>query len=87
VVGAIFSAVHGLGDAAMGHHRWTGIEAWFKWYGANQMKLNFWFLYLAGICDDVGLPNIKALGRWLWRRWKKRNAATNSTEPGLAGGA
>ncbi len=80
LMGLIFSAVHGLGGATLGDGRWSRIEEWFDWYGANQMKLNFWFLYIAGICDDLGLPNFKALLRWLWRRWKRRDAPASPTE-------
>jgi hypothetical protein len=80
LAGLIFSGPQGLGEAALGHAAWSRIEPWLSWYGANQMKLDFWFLYFAGICDDLGLPNIKALGRWGWRRWKrcpKRNEPSN----------
>jgi hypothetical protein len=45
---------------------------WFSWYGDNQMKLNFWIIYLAGAFDDLGVPNYKTLARWAWRRYKKR---------------
>jgi len=41
----------------------------FSWYGDNQLKFNFWLLYSAAICDDLGLPNFKSLGRWVWGRW------------------
>ena len=43
---------------------------WFSWYGENQPKFLFWLLYSAAICDDLGLPNYKALGRWGRRRLK-----------------
>lgn len=42
------------------------------WYGANKMKFNFWLLYAAAICDDLGLPNLKTLGRLAWRKLKAR---------------
>jgi hypothetical protein len=41
------------------------------WYNENQFKFTFWLLYSAAICDDLGLPNYKALGRWLWRHVRK----------------
>lgn len=44
------------------------LQDWISWYGANQFKFNFWLLYLAAICDDLGIPNLKTLGRWGWRR-------------------
>ena len=43
---------------------------WFSWYGENQSKFLFWLLYSAAICDDLGLPNYKALSRWAWHRLK-----------------
>jgi hypothetical protein len=48
------------------------IEGFVAWYGTNQYKFIFWLLYTAAICDDLGLPNYKALGRFLWRRFFKR---------------
>ncbi len=42
------------------------------WYGENQFKFLFWLFYSAAICDDLGLPNYKTLGRLLWRRLRKR---------------
>jgi hypothetical protein len=47
---------------------------WFSWYGANQMKLDFWLIYIAGAFDDLGVPNFKTLARWAWRRMRKRNS-------------
>ena len=43
------------------------------WLDANQLKFSFWLFYLGAICDDLGLPNYKALGRWAWRRLKKKH--------------
>jgi len=40
----------------------------------NQMKLNFWIIYLAWAFDDMGVPNYKTLARWAWHRYKKRQA-------------
>jgi hypothetical protein len=44
---------------------------WFHWYGDNQPKFLFWLLYSAAICDDLGLPNYKALIRWGLRRLRR----------------
>jgi len=44
------------------------VKAWFNWYGDNQLRLNFWVIYLGAICDDFGIPNFKSLARWFWRR-------------------
>ena len=56
------------------------LENWFAWYGVNQFKFTFWFLYLASICDDLGVPNIKTLARYIWRRIEKRKQA-KETKP------
>jgi len=69
-------------SGAMDPGGWNGIGPWVRWYDENQMKLTFWFLYVAGMCDDLGLPNYKTLGRWLWRRWKRHNAG-GSYDPGV----
>jgi len=58
---------------------WAG--RWAGWYQANQTKFLFWSLYSAAICDDLGLPNYKTLGVWLWRRMTgPREASTSGTE-------
>jgi len=41
----------------------------FTWYQDNQLKFTFWILYSGAICDDLGLPNYKSLGRWIRRRF------------------
>ncbi|HWD18323.1 MAG TPA: hypothetical protein VHB20_03525 [Verrucomicrobiae bacterium] len=43
----------------------------FSWYGSNAAKLNFWFVYITGVFDDLGVPNFKTLACWLWRRYRK----------------
>lgn len=48
------------------------------WYGDNQLRFNFWILYVAAVCDDLGLPNLKTLVRFLWSRWRKQKCATAS---------
>jgi hypothetical protein len=48
-----------------------GAAPWFDWYDQNQLRFNFWLIYIAAVCDDVGIPNFKSLGRWLWSRWTK----------------
>jgi hypothetical protein len=47
------------------------VESFVHWYKANHYRFIFWLLYTAAICDDLGLPNYKALGRFLWRRFFK----------------
>ena len=51
------------------------------WFNENQLKFTFWLLYSAAICDDLGLPNYKALARYLWRRLLRRYAPALSTGP------
>ena len=55
-----------LGDSTT-----TAIGSWLSWYGENQLKFTFWFLYVASVCDDLGIPNFKSLARWLYRRLRK----------------
>jgi hypothetical protein len=60
------------------------LERWFSWYGDNQPKFLFWLLYSAAICDDLGLPNYKALIRWGRRglkRWFREGAGARSKTP------
>lgn len=51
-------------------------ESLVAWYKINQPRFLFWLLYTAAICDDLGLPNYKSLGRFLWRRFFKREQST-----------
>jgi len=53
---------------------WVG--SWLDWYGDNSFKFNFWLLYTAAICDDLGVPNLKSLGRWAWRRYVLQKPGT-----------
>ena len=70
--GLIDSALHEL----QGVVRWlfgsdggAVFQSWLHWYDYNQLKFTFWFFYLAAVCDDLGLPNFKALYRWFKRRY------------------
>ena len=72
VLADIGSAFQTAAEHVFGNKRTEGMRAWFDWYGVNQLKFNFWFLYVAAICDDLGIPNVKTLGRLLWRRFRKR---------------
>jgi hypothetical protein len=72
--GAILSLLHTLTSALPEGGIFHGIGALFNWYQENQFKFLFWFLYAAAICDDLGLPNFKSLGRYLWRRWQRRHS-------------
>lgn len=57
------------------------LKALGSWYGDNQLRFTFWLLYSAAICDDLGLPNYKTLGRKLWKRLttKRKSPAMAAT--------
>ena len=75
----VLSTLRPLAEAILGRGRSGALAQWWNWYGDNQLQFSFWFFYVAAICDDLGLPNFKTLGRWLGRRWRKRRqAATQS---------
>jgi len=59
----------------------TYVKNLAAWYVANQPRLLFWLLYTAAICDDLGLPNYKTLGRFLWRRFFKSEQPTAAVAP------
>jgi hypothetical protein len=71
--GLLLAPFQDLGGSSA--HGWRD---WFAWYGANQAKLTFWFLYLAGAFDDLGVPNLKTLARWAWRRFQRRNSGRSA---------
>jgi hypothetical protein len=68
VFGLIGPPLHQLIGSIFGEGATQRVDAWFSWYGQNQPKFTFWLIYFASICDDLGIPNVKTLGRWLWRR-------------------
>jgi hypothetical protein len=72
VAGTVLPTAREIGTSVLGASNWASLGVWFSWYEANQMKLNFWILYLAGAFDDLGVPNFKTLARWGWRRMQKR---------------
>lgn len=72
----LLSTFQPVAEAILGRGRLGSFEQWWNWYGDNQFRFTFWFFYVAAICDDLGLPNFKTLGRWLGRRWRKRRQAT-----------
>jgi hypothetical protein len=61
----------------LGASNTASVSDWFSWYNSNQIKLNFWVLYLAGAFDDLGVPNVKAMARWSWRRFQEPKPATS----------
>jgi hypothetical protein len=79
VWGMVLPFVREIGLFVLGASNTASLSDWFSWYDANQMKLNFWILYIAGAFDDLGVPNFKTLARWAWRRMQKRKGATLPT--------
>ena len=57
------------------------IKGFVNWFNANQLKFSFWLLYSAAICDDLGLPNYKTLGRYLSRRLRKSRQPVAAATP------
>jgi hypothetical protein len=72
LLGSVWAGVQGMIQGVFGARGGDVLGAWVNWYGDNQLKFTFWALYLAAICDDLGIPNLKTLGRWLGRRVRKR---------------
>jgi hypothetical protein len=64
----VFSLLQNAGSSLFGPSFGGTMQNWIAWYGENQFKFNFWFLYLAAVCDDLGIPNLKTVGRWCWHR-------------------
>jgi hypothetical protein len=69
---AIWAGIQDIARHVFGAGNEAHAEAWFNWYNQNQLKFTFWFLYLAAICDDLGIPNLKTLGLRLYRRILRR---------------
>ncbi len=72
LVDSVLAGVINVVQALLWNGPANGLHAWFDWYGDNLLKFNFWIFYLAAICDDLGLPTFKTLGRWLGRRVRQR---------------
>jgi len=58
------------------------VENLIAWYKVNQPRFLFWLLYTAAICDDLGLPNYKTFGRFIWRRFFNRQQPAAALPPG-----
>ena len=66
------SLAHGA-ESFLPHSGWLDrFGALWGWYSDNRFKFMFWFFYVAALCDDLGLPNFKTLGRYAWRRLHRR---------------
>jgi hypothetical protein len=57
-----------LGLAVLGTNLMNTLQALWAWYGENQLRFLFWFLYVSAVSDDLGLPNLKTLATRAWRR-------------------
>jgi len=66
-------AIRELANWLLGETLTQTLGDWLSWYGGNQFRFTFWFLYLACVCDDLGIPNLKTLARRGWRRLRKLN--------------
>ncbi len=77
---ALIAGCQNLIGLLLGPSRGESFRAWFDWYCDNQLKFNFWVFYLAAVCDDLGLPNFKTLGRWLGRRMRLRREAAKASK-------
>ena len=67
----IVPPLHNFAQQIFGTSGADTIGHWFSWYGQNQFKFDFWLIYFASVCDDLGLPNLKTLARFAWRRFRK----------------
>jgi hypothetical protein len=76
LLGTLVEWLQGLYQYFFGPGHGHSLQAWGRWYVDNQFRFAFWFFYLAAICDDLGLPNFKTLGRWLLRRVRFHRRAT-----------
>ena len=72
LLGLAFPVIRQAAIFFMGASNTASVGNWISWYHANYIKLAFWVLYLAGTLDDLGVPNIKTVARWAWRRFQKR---------------
>ena len=78
LLAAILPGVKAIATLILGASIVNFVGGMFDWYGDNQLRFNFWILYVAAICDDLGIPNLKTLARFLWSRWRSRNRPTQS---------
>jgi hypothetical protein len=77
---SIVPPLHDLAAHFFGEPGTDTIGRWFSWYGQNQLKFDFWLIYFASVCDDLGLPNLKTLARFAWRRFRRKGRATPPPE-------
>jgi len=82
LMGVIQPALERLAAAIVGGSGVESCQAWLAWYGENQIRFLFWFLYVAAIGDDLGLPNFKTLARLAWRRFCPTRPPIPPVDPG-----
>src|SRR5262249_4227038 len=76
--------IHRVLEFIFPHGAVRSTDSWVDWFGQNQARFDFWIIYLAAICDDLGIPSIKTLGRWLWRKIGKHPTTTIQTPAAAA---
>ena len=67
----LLGALHTLATHLFGPARMDSLDGLLSWYHENHFRFTFWVFYVAAVCDDLGLPNIKTLARWAWRRSRR----------------
>jgi len=80
VLNSVLGGIQNVAAFFFGTAATQKILAWLNWYGGNELKFYFWFFYVAAICDDLGIPNLKTLGRWLVHRLRHRRKNRPNTE-------
>jgi hypothetical protein len=73
LLAVILPAIKAVATFALGSSIVNFIGGLLEWYGDNQLRFNFWVFYVAAVCDDLGIPNLKTLARFLWSRWRRRD--------------
>jgi hypothetical protein len=75
LLAAILPGVKAVATFIFGSTIVNFVDGMFDWYGNNQLRFNFWILYVGAVCDDLGIPNLKTLARFLWSRWRRTQSA------------
>ena len=83
LVAAILPAIKTVATFVLGSGIVNFIGGLITWYGENQLRFNFWLLYVATVCDDLGIPNLKTLARLAWSRWLGDTSPGSRTAPPL----
>lgn len=81
VLAAILPTIQAVATFIFGATVTNFLGGLISWYGDNQLRFNFWLLYVAAVCDDLGIPNLKTLTRLLWTRFRGPKAVAASAAP------